>query len=284
MEEIKLNDIADDLLIINKITIDTLFKLENCADCIALYIFYYKTAKWKKTNIIKANDEYVKKSLKWGIDKIRRTKITLKENGLIDIVQRRKDGKIEGWYIEISYIITQRKEISIKVENINNTQNQQVENSTSGNQEANALKEKIKILKNNNINIKENITKEKEIFDYWNTKNIIVHKRLTPLIIKQITKALEEYSIAEIKECIGRYAKVYHDKTYYFNSKWTLAEFLKQSNAISAFTDEGSKWLNYLDKNKQIKQHTHNSAILHSRKYTDEENNDIFKEFKEMEI
>ena len=40
-EEIKLNDISDELLILNKITIDTLFRLDNCSDCIALYVFYY---------------------------------------------------------------------------------------------------------------------------------------------------------------------------------------------------------------------------------------------------
>lgn len=160
MNDIELNDIADDLLILNKITIDRLFQLENCADCIALYVFYYKTAKWQKTNTVKANDQYVKKSLKWGISKIQKTKQTLKEHGLIDIVQRRKDGKIEGWFIKVSYLVNERKadEIKIKVQNINNTQNQQVENCTSGNEETNALKEKIKclekeieMLKNNNI-------------------------------------------------------------------------------------------------------------------------------------
>lgn len=160
MNDIELNDIADDLLILNKITIDRLFQLENCADCIALYVFYYKTAKWQKTNTVKANDQYVKKSLKWGISKIQKTKQTLKEHGLIDIVQRRKDGKIKGWFIKVSYLVNERKadEIKIKVQNINNTQNQQVENCTSGNEETNALKEKIKclekeieMLKNNNI-------------------------------------------------------------------------------------------------------------------------------------
>ena len=70
MNDIKLNDIADDPLILNKITVDRLFQLENCADCIALYVFYYKTAKWQKTNTVKANDQYVKKSLKWGISKM----------------------------------------------------------------------------------------------------------------------------------------------------------------------------------------------------------------------
>lgn len=158
MNDIKLNDIADDLLILNKITVDRLFQLENCADCIALYVFYYKTAKWQKTNTVKANDQYVKKSLKWGISKIQKTKQTLKEHGLIDIVQRRKDGKIEGWFIKVSYLVNERKadEIKIKVQNINNTQNEQVENCTSGNEETNALKEKIKCLENELKMLKDN--------------------------------------------------------------------------------------------------------------------------------
>lgn len=158
MNDIELNDIADDLLILNKITVDRLFQLENCADCIALYVFYYKTAKWQKTNTVKANDQYVKKSLKWGISKIQKTKQALKEHGLIDIVQRRKDGKIEGWFIKVSYLVNERKadEIKIKVQNINNTQNEQVENCTSGNEETNALKEKIKCLEKEIKMLKDN--------------------------------------------------------------------------------------------------------------------------------
>lgn len=163
--EIKLNDIADNLLILNKATIDTLFDLDNCSDCIALYVFYYKTAKWQKTNIIKANDEYIKKSLKWGTKKILTTKQALKEAGLIDIVQRRKDGKIEGWYIKISYIVKQKKieDIKITVEDIdlsNNSQNQQVDKATSGFQETNALKEYIKCLKKEIEMLKEERKKE----------------------------------------------------------------------------------------------------------------------------
>ena len=169
MEDIKLNDIADDLLILNKITVDRLFQLENCADCIALYVFYYKTAKWQKTDTVKANDQYVKKSPKWGISKIQKTKQTLKEHGLIDIVQRRKDGKIEGWFIKVSYLVSERKadEIKINVQESNNTQNEQVENSTCGNEDTNALKENIKCLKKEiemlkNNNIGDNNTQKSE--------------------------------------------------------------------------------------------------------------------------
>ena len=152
--EIELMDIADDLLILNKRTVDTLMELDNCADCIALYVFYYKTAKWQKTNQVKASDEYVKKCLKWGRDKIAKTKTTLKENGLIEIVQTRKDNKISGWYIKVGYLVNKKKIEDCKVQ-VNNTQNQQVGNPTSTGEDINALKQYIKCLETENEMLKE---------------------------------------------------------------------------------------------------------------------------------
>lgn len=214
MNDIELNGIADDLLILNKITVDRLFQLENCADCIALYVFYYKTAKWQKTNTVKANDQYVKKSLKWGISKIQKTKQTLKEHGLIDIVQRRKDGKIEGWFIKVSYLVNERKadEIKIKVQNINNTQNEQVENCTSGNEETNALKEKIKCLEKELEMLKDNKKERKrtpksydeQIAEYTENEELqdalkafiqmrsFIKKPLTEYALKLMLKKLDE--------------------------------------------------------------------------------------------
>ena len=156
MDEIELKDIAGDLLIVNKYTIENLYKLDNCVECIALYIFYYKTAKWQKTNIIKANDTYIRKSLKWSADKVRKTKQALKENGLINIVQRRKNGKVEGWYIQVHYLMSENRTENMKniiesIENTepsNNTLNQQVEISTSRNETTNALRINNKCLKN----------------------------------------------------------------------------------------------------------------------------------------
>lgn len=150
------NDIADDLLILNQYTVDRLFSLDNPTDCLALYIFYYKTSKWQKTNIVKATDEYVKKALKWGNEKIRRTKNILKENGLINIVQRRKDGKIQGWYVEVYYLVNERvkQDVKVKVEEelSKNSRKPQVVIATSSFQETNALKEYIKCLNINNKN------------------------------------------------------------------------------------------------------------------------------------
>lgn len=159
--EIELIDIADDLLILNKTTIDTLMELDNCADCIALYVFYYKTAKWQKTNQVKASDEYVKKCLKWGRDKIAKTKSTLKENGLIEIIQTRKDNKISGWYIKVGYLVNKKKIEDCKVR-VNNTQNQQVGNPTSTDDDINALKQYIKCLETENEMLKEEKTPKKK--------------------------------------------------------------------------------------------------------------------------
>lgn len=217
MNDIELNDIADDLLILNKITIDRLFQLDNCADCIALYIFYYKTAKWQKTDTVKANDQYVKKSLKWGISKIQKTKQTLKEHGLIDIVQRRKDGKIEGWFIKVSYLVSERKadEIKIKVQESNNTQNEHVENSTCGNEETNALKEKIKCLEKEIEMLKDNKKERKpkkqvksydeQIAEY--TENAELQEALKAFVQMRafIKKPLTEYGL---KLSLGNLSKL----------------------------------------------------------------------------
>lgn len=158
MKELQLNDIAEDLLILNKHTIDTLFSLENCVDCIALYVFYYKTAKWQKTNTIKANDEYVKKCLKIGSEKLKKTKDILKEKGLIKVVDVREKGVFTGWYIQVSYLVKQEKIDSLATSH--NSQNPQVVEPASGNQEANALIYNNKCLNNNNEMLKDNIIKD----------------------------------------------------------------------------------------------------------------------------
>ena len=207
MNEIKLNDIADDLLIINKTTIDKLFALENSAECVALYIFYYKTSKWQKTNKIKANDEYVKKCLKWGYDKIRKTKQTLKENGLIEIIQDRKEGRICGWYIKVSYLVSKKSidDIKIKVEEqeVNTPDKQEVGNSRSGEQNLSALKDNnISALKeieevNNNIEDEAKALKKDTLYDYLQNNGFV----LSPIHYEEVSTwedtELTRYAIKE---------------------------------------------------------------------------------------
>lgn len=103
----------------------------------------------------------------------------------------------------------------------------------------------------NNTTIKEEKIKELSdvflrIFNFWNEKKIIPHRVLSKEICAEIEKALKKYSEEEIKTYIDRYAEVLKDETYFWNYKWKLAEFLSRKEGISSFTDEGSKWVNYL--------------------------------------
>lgn len=94
-----------------------------------------------------------------------------------------------------------------------------------------------------NENINENIIYN--IFEYWNTKNIIKHRELKKDTEKAILNALKMYSVDEIKTCIDRYEQVLHDSSYFFDYVWSLKDFLKREDGISSFTDEGSKWVSY---------------------------------------
>lgn len=146
-DDINLNDIADELLIVDKRTIEHLFELENCADCVALYMFFYKTAKWQGTRSIKANDTYIRKCLGWGARKVTSTKKILESAGLIKKVARRKDGKIVGHFIEVAYLLNQ------------NTQNPLVDETTCGFGETNAYRTNIKCSNNSIKNIESKDSK-----------------------------------------------------------------------------------------------------------------------------
>ncbi len=93
---------------------------------------------------------------------------------------------------------------------------------------------------------KEKTEEVEEILDYWNKKQIIVHKKLTEIMADAILKVLKTYTKEEILTAIDRYALMYQDKEYELcHYKWGIIEFLKQNNALPTFLDEGSKWLSY---------------------------------------
>ena len=104
MREIKLNDIADSLIIFNKITFDRLLKSETPADSIALYTFYYYTAKWQGTNQPKCTTAYVANGLKWSESRVRKAKKELLDIGLVeDITSKDEGGKIIGHFVKVNY-------------------------------------------------------------------------------------------------------------------------------------------------------------------------------------
>lgn len=99
---------------------------------------------------------------------------------------------------------------------------------------------------------KENL-KEKYIYilDYWNLKGIVKHSS-TDLMLKQIQKALKKYRKEDILKAIDNYAAIYFDKNYYYSHIWRLDKFLRQSNGLSDFLEDGQVWLNYSSNKSHI--------------------------------
>ena len=72
-------------------------------------------------------------------------------------------------------------------------------------------------------------TKEiQEIFNYWNSQKIVVHRILTPHIKGAINARLRNYTELEIKESINNYRTVLSGTEYWFTYRWTLKDFLSR--------------------------------------------------------
>lgn len=103
-------DENEEPIVISKYTLDLLLAQPNGSNLIVLYIFYYYTAKWQKTNQVKATNSYVANGLQWGVDKVVKYKNQLRALNLINnIIQKNTNGKIIGHYIKVNFIWTKEK-------------------------------------------------------------------------------------------------------------------------------------------------------------------------------
>jgi len=92
-------------IVLSKALLDALLSHKNYTNLIALYSFYYYTAKWQKTSQPKATTQYTAKGVGWSEEKVRRVKSQLKKMNLIeDITARDASNKITGHYIKINFI------------------------------------------------------------------------------------------------------------------------------------------------------------------------------------
>lgn len=82
------------------------------------------------------------------------------------------------------------------------------------------------------------------IYDYWNSKGIIRHRKLTNRMKTKIQSTLKDYSLDEIKEIIDNYAEILLNDKYWFNYKWTLEDFLQRG--MAKFEDLKAAKQNYL--------------------------------------
>jgi len=113
-------DIDNEPIVISKSISDLFLKQKNPGNCMALYWFYYQTAKWQKTNQPKATTLYVANGLGWSVDKVRKTKNILRELGLIEDVYGKGDGgQFAGMYVLVKFIWGKRSVSELNINNIN---------------------------------------------------------------------------------------------------------------------------------------------------------------------
>jgi len=141
----------------------------------------------------------------------------LKKLGYIDFEIDKKKGNTRKIYI--SDVLTEK---SIPIDEKVNT----------------PIDEKV-IHNNTSINNKLNI------LDWWNSQKIIMHKDLTPDIDKALDKVIKKIGFEKLQLAIVRYAKAYHDNSFYFKHKWTLLKFLNQGNGYTEWLDDGGMFNNY---------------------------------------
>lgn len=98
--------IEKNIVILSRQTLEVFLEQKTPADLIALYCFYYYTAKWQETNQPKASISYCAKGLKWGTGKTRNNKQKLIKLGLIEDVRHIDENtkKVKGWYVKVKYL------------------------------------------------------------------------------------------------------------------------------------------------------------------------------------
>lgn len=143
------NFIENNIMMLSKQTMDLFLEHKNPDNLISLYMFYYYTAKWQKTNQPKCTTSYAAKGLKKSEGWIRENKKVLIDLGLIEDFKRKGDnGKIEGWYIRLNYIWKNET-----VKNHTDEKPQCGENHSVENKTPNALNvNKVNALNANNLN------------------------------------------------------------------------------------------------------------------------------------
>lgn len=83
-----------------------------------------------------------------------------------------------------------------------------------------------------------------EILELWNAQDIVKHGQ-TAEIQKSIKNALKKHGKDAVVTSIINYARILHDQKYFYNHIFRLDKFLKQSNGLQNFLEDGQAWINY---------------------------------------
>jgi hypothetical protein len=116
--------VEDEPIVLSKYLMDTLLGQPNSGNLIALYCFYYYTAKWQKTNTPKATIEYVANGLGIGVHSVHKYKNQLMELNLIENISTKNEkGAITGHFIKVNFLWNRETVRNLDVKEENNPKN-----------------------------------------------------------------------------------------------------------------------------------------------------------------
>lgn len=91
----------------------------------------------------------------------------------------------------------------------------------------------------------------RDLFDHYNSKNIINHKNLNSSIQTAIKARLKDYSYEQLVQAINNYATVYSSDNYWFKTKYALADLMRDKD-VRKFIDDAEPLKNFIENNKFI--------------------------------
>jgi hypothetical protein len=96
-------------------------------------------------------------------------------------------------------------------------------------------------INNNEKNVIKNDKDIYTLFDYWNSKKIIVHRELNQRRISAIKARLENYPLDILLKTIDNYIEILNSDKYFYSYKFNLEDFLNPKN-LDRFLDENNPY------------------------------------------
>lgn len=84
---------------------------------------------------------------------------------------------------------------------------------------------------------KPSFSEEQKIFDHYISKKIIKHTKFDSKMKSSSKRAIKNYGIDEVLKVIDNYAAIYESDDYWFNTKYTLVDILRDKD-LRQFGDE----------------------------------------------
>ena len=101
-------DAGAEPIVLSRALVDTLLDTGCYPDLMALYVFYYYTAKWQRTNQPKCTNSYVAKGIGWSKRKVMKLKGDLIALGLLENIRvvDATSKRVTQWYVKVNFIWT----------------------------------------------------------------------------------------------------------------------------------------------------------------------------------